>query len=284
MHLKNIIAILLTLISAGSVTAQEYEERVLDSCFVEVVYQRMRVTDTLKPKDDYELHDLTLRAGNKASAMYSAEGKTIDSLSAREPKVFLAIMMDRQRFREFADKNQHTVIYKLKEEGKTLTHDRFDLTNWKYEESIDTPRWEITDSVMVIDGINCVKATADYRGREWTAWFAPEIPFNEGPWKLWGLPGLIVRAYDSRGHYRFEAKSISVMPGGYVDYFDYSARRRLRTERLRALKEKRKDLQVSIAAQMRQTQIPKEIIDKVNVPKILEHRNYDFEETDYPHE
>ena len=284
MHLKNIIAILLTLISAGSVTAQEYEERVLDSCFVEVVYQRMRVTDTLKPKDDYELHDLTLRAGNKASAMYSAEGKTIDSLSAREPKVFLAIMMDRQRFREFADKNQHTVIYKLKEEGKTLTHDRFDLTNWKYEESIDTPRWEITDSVMVIDGINCAKATADYRGRKWTAWFAPEIPFNEGPWKLWGLPGLIVRAYDSRGHYRFEAKSISVMPGGYVDYFDYSARRRLRTERLRALKEKRKDLQVSIAAQMRQTQIPKEIIDKVNVPKILEHRNYDFEETDYPHE
>ena len=284
MHLKNIIAILLTLISAGSVMAQEYEERVLDSCFIEVVYQRMRVTDTLKPKDDYELHDLTLRAGNKASAMYSAEGKTIDSLSAREPKVFLAIMMDRQRFREFADKNQHTVIYKLKEEGKTLTHDRFDLTNWKYEESIDTPRWEITDSVMVIDGINCAKATADYRGRKWTAWFAPEIPFNEGPWKLWGLPGLIVRAYDSRGHYRFEAKSISVMPGGYVDYFDYSARKRLRTERQRALKEKRKDLQVSIVAQMRQTQIPKEIIDKVNVPKTLEHSNYDFEETDYPHE
>ena len=284
MHLKNIIAILLTLISAGSVTAQEYEERVLDSCFVEVVYQRMRVTDTLKPKDDYQLHDLTLRAGNKASAMYSAEGKTIDSLSAREPKVFLAIMMDRQRFREFSHKNQHTVIYKLKEEGKTLIHDRFDLTNWKYEESIDTPRWEITDSVMVIDGINCAKATADYRGRKWTAWFAPEIPFNEGPWKLWGLPGLIVRAYDSRGHYRFEAKSISVMPGGYVDYFDYSARKRLRTERQRALKEKRKDLQVSIVAQMRQTQIPKEIIDKVNVPKTLEHSNYDFEETDYPHE
>ena len=60
--------------------------------------------------------------------------------------------------------------------------------------------------------------------------------------------------------------------------------KRLKTERQRALKEKRKDLQVSIVAQMRQTQIPKEIIDKVNVPKTLEHCNYDFEETDYPHE
>ena len=284
MHLKNIIAILFTLVSIGSMAAPKYEERVLDSCFVEVVYQRMRVTDTLKPKDDYELHDLTLRAGNKASAFYSAEKKTIDSISQRDFSIYATMLMDSQRFREFSEKNQHTVIYKLKEEGKTLTHDRFDLTNWKYEESIDTPRWEITDSVMVIDGINCVKATADYRGRKWTAWFAPEIPFNEGPWKLWGLPGLIVRAYDSRGHYRFEAKSISVMPGGYVDYFDYRVGKRLKTERLRALKEKRKDLQVSIADQMRQTQIPKEIIDKVNVPKTLEHRNYDFEETDYPHE
>ena len=284
MHLKNIIAILLTLISAGSVTAQKYEERVLDSCFVEVVYQRMRVTDTLKPKDDYELHDLTLRAGNKASAMYSAEGKTIDSLSAREPKVFFAIMMDRQRFREFSHKNQFMVIFKMKPEGKIINHDFFDSSSWKYEEPLDTPRWEITDSVMVIDGINCVKATADYRGREWTAWFAPEIPFNEGPWKLWGLPGLIVRAYDSKGHYRFEAKSISVMPGGYVDYFDYGVRSRLKTKRIRALKTKRNALQVSIVARMKQKQIPKEIIDKVNVPKILEHRNYDFEETDYPHE
>lgn len=284
MHLKNIIAILLTLISAGSVMAQEYEERVLDSCFIEVVYQRMRVTDTLKPKDDYELHDLTLRAGNKASAMYSAERKKVDSITERDASLFLRIMMDNERFREFADKNQFMAIFKMKPEGKIINHDFFDSSSWKYEEPLDTPRWEITDSVMVIDGINCVKATADYRGRKWTAWFAPEIPFNEGPWKLWGLPGLIVRAYDSRGHYRFEAKSISVMPGGYVDYFDYRVGKRLKTERQRALKEKRKDLQVSIAAQMRQTQIPKEIIDKVNVPKTLEHSNYDFEETDYPHE
>lgn len=256
----------------------------MDSCFVEVVYQRMRVTDTLKPKDDYELHDLTLRAGNKASAMYSAERKKIDSITERDASLFLRIMMDNERFREFSHKNQFMVIFKMKPEGKIINHDFFDSSSWKYEEPLDTPRWEITDSVMVIDGINCVKATADYRGRKWTAWFAPEIPFNEGPWKLWGLPGLIVRAYDSRGHYRFEAKSISVMPGGYVDYFDYSARNRLKTKRIRALKTKRDALQVSIAAQMRQTQIPKEIIDKVNVPKTLEHRNYDFEETDYPHE
>ena len=284
MHLKIFITILFTLVSIGSMAAPKYEERVLDSCFIEVVYQRMRVTDTLKPKDDYELHDLTLRAGNKASAMYSAERKKVDSITERDASLFLRIMMDNERFREFADKNQFMAIFKMKPEGKIINHDFFDSSSWKYEEPLDTPRWEITDSVMVIDGINCVKATADYRGREWTAWFAPEIPFNEGPWKLWGLPGLIVRAYDSKGHYRFEAKSISVMPGGYVDYFDYSARNRLKTKRIRALKTKRNALQVSIADQMRQTQIPKEIIDKVNVPKTLEHRNYDFEETDYPHE
>lgn len=284
MNLKITIIVLFVTLAVCSAEAQKFEERVLDSCLIEVVYERMRVTDTLKPKDDYELHDLTLRAGNKASAMYSAERKKIDSISERDFKVFASIMTDRERFMEYSNKNQPMTIFKLKDEGKILTHDRFDLTNWKYEEPIDTPRWEITDSVKVIDGINCVKATTDYRGRRWTAWFAPEIPFNEGPWKLWGLPGLIVSASDSKEHYRFEAKGITVMPGGYVDYFDYSTRNRLRTERARALKEKRKALQVSIAAQMKQQQLPEGIIDKVKVPKRLEHRNYDFEETDYPHE
>ena len=78
MHLKIFITILFTLVSIGSMAAPKYEERVLDSCFVEVVYQRMRVTDTLKPKDDYQLHDLTLRAGNKEIGRESCRERVCD--------------------------------------------------------------------------------------------------------------------------------------------------------------------------------------------------------------
>lgn len=48
-------------------------------------------------------------------------------------------------------------------------------------------------------------ATADFRGRHWTAWFATDIPVSDGPWKLGGLPGLILEAYDKGHQYTFTA-------------------------------------------------------------------------------
>ena len=48
-------------------------------------------------------------------------------------------------------------------------------------------------------------ATADFRGRRWTAWFATDIPVSDGPWKLGGLPGLILEAYDKGHQYTFTA-------------------------------------------------------------------------------
>ena len=48
-------------------------------------------------------------------------------------------------------------------------------------------------------------ATADFCGRHWTAWFATDIPVSDGPWKLGGLPGLILEAYDKGHQYTFTA-------------------------------------------------------------------------------
>ena len=48
-------------------------------------------------------------------------------------------------------------------------------------------------------------ATADFRGRRWTAWFATDIPVSDGPWKLGGLPGLILEAYDDGQQHVFTA-------------------------------------------------------------------------------
>ena len=59
-----------------------------------------------------------------------------------------------------------------------------------------TPRiiWKISKESQKILGYTTYKATTKFRGRNYTAWFAPDIPYNYGPWKLSGLPGLILKA------------------------------------------------------------------------------------------
>jgi hypothetical protein len=71
-------------------------------------------------------------------------------------------------------------------------------------ETVERPQWKIYVDTCIILSYNCQKATAHFRGRDWTVWFTMEIPIDAGPWKFCGLPGLIVKASDSREHYVFE--------------------------------------------------------------------------------
>lgn len=66
------------------------------------------------------------------------------------------------------------------------------------EEPLPVINWKITGDTMSFAGQHCQKATAHFKGRNYEAWFAPDLPFRNGPWKLNGLPGLIVEAYDTK--------------------------------------------------------------------------------------
>jgi len=82
-----------------------------------------------------------------------------------------------------------------------------------YEEPMGQIEWTLVEECAdTICGYPCGKATAIYGGREWTAWYAPDIPVSAGPWKLQGLPGLIMAAKDSEGLHAFTA--ISFRSGG----------------------------------------------------------------------
>ncbi|PZR23539.1 MAG: hypothetical protein DI539_02740 [Flavobacterium psychrophilum] len=69
-------------------------------------------------------------------------------------------------------------------------------------------QWQITDETKTVAGLTCIKAVGDFRGRQWIAWFAPEIPLAFGPWKLQGLPGIILEAYDSTEKYAIKAYKV----------------------------------------------------------------------------
>lgn len=76
------------------------------------------------------------------------------------------------------------------------------------KDSIPKINWKISDETKKIGNFECSKATATFRGRDYTAWFSLEIPLPYGPWKLQGLPGLILEAYDTNKEIYFYFKSV----------------------------------------------------------------------------
>ena len=62
-----------------------------------------------------------------------------------------------------------------------------------YEPTLDIA-WVLADDTLTVSGYLCQQATATFRGVEWRVWYTEEIPSSAGPWRLRGLPGLIVKA------------------------------------------------------------------------------------------
>lgn len=60
-----------------------------------------------------------------------------------------------------------------------------------------------------IMGYSVQKATTQFGGRDWTAFYTPEIPIYDGSYKFYGLPGLILKIEDATGDYAFEIKAIT---------------------------------------------------------------------------
>ncbi|MDE5487450.1 GLPGLI family protein [Elizabethkingia meningoseptica] len=70
-------------------------------------------------------------------------------------------------------------------------------------------KWEIHPDQEKIGTYNTQKATTDFAGRKWIAWFTTEIPIQDGPYKFHGLPGLIIKLEDASQSHTFELKGIS---------------------------------------------------------------------------
>lgn len=81
---------------------------------------------------------------------------------------------------------------------KTYLFTRISSDSYKIEED-QKPEWKILPDKEKVGVYNAQKATTNFGGREWIAWFATDLPFQDGPYKFYGLPGLIVKIEDKTG-------------------------------------------------------------------------------------
>ncbi|MGQ2118526.1 GLPGLI family protein [Ornithobacterium rhinotracheale] len=86
------------------------------------------------------------------------------------------------------------------------------LSGMEYTIPTPTLKWQLQKDQKEILGYAVQKATTQYGGREWEAWFAKDIPLSYGPYVFNGLPGLILEVYDTENEHHFTATGMDNKP------------------------------------------------------------------------
>ena len=133
-------------------------------------------------------------------------------------------------------------------QGKTLYLDVISLDSYQCEETVETPDWQLVpDSTKEILGYQCQMATTRFKGRQWTVWYTEDIPLDEGPWKLRGLPGLVLKAYDAKLQYIFDGAGLEQLHGEEAVTLVNEKREKISQKDLRKLRD-RYDPSAALAA------------------------------------
>lgn len=155
----------------------------------------------LQPEQDIVL----LEIGKKVAKSYSYNLYQCDSLADVWAKE------GRRVRRNYPGYAQREVLYISMDDNtvSTLYRSFSDTPMPYYQEDIPMIAWVISQDKKQVLGYECAQAKAHYRGRSYTAWFAPDIPLGLGPWSFGRLPGLILEIYDDTGDIHFVAEGIS---------------------------------------------------------------------------
>ena len=255
---------------------------------LEVYYNKHLEKDTAQMGTQVQDTKMSLRIGGGYALFAATRNMWVDSLDVYNHEKYLELYFKLNPIGEpvwtplasFEDE----YLFKNMPEGKNTVYQGFGFNRYTYEEDIEPQKWILGDSVRSILGYECRLAECDYRGRHWIAWYAPEIAVSEGPWKLGGLPGLILEAYDTKRHYVFTALGMTTdVPGkvGIHIFTPLDISTIPREEYLR-FQWRRMNSHEDPAEKLRAAGIIKSK-KKQEEPVKMIYQHYDFEETDYPH-
>lgn len=86
-------------------------------------------------------------------------------------------------------------------------------STYRYTDNDIKLKWQLSSEEREIGNYKCKKASCTYRGRNYIAWYSPDIMLSDGPYIFTGLPGLIFELYDDKGHYTFSLNGLEKVEG-----------------------------------------------------------------------
>lgn len=171
-----------------------YTMEKLDTSVYAVTYNSSIMVDTLLRDNFYSTH--VLLVGHNVNKYLQKDKLTYD-LSRTKGSANLRVC-----------ENQHPAlfyetVYQHLDSGLTTTTERLCQDDFMVTEDTPIQEWSLIDEKKIIGDYMCSLAECHFRGRHYYAWYTEDIPMPYGPWKLGGLPGLIVSAYDIDHQYEF---------------------------------------------------------------------------------
>ncbi|MEL4307227.1 GLPGLI family protein [Joostella sp. CR20] len=199
----------------------------------QVVFSQINLKDTINYEFVYD---------------FSYQENNVDTLSKKTSTMVLKVannfsyyinnenMRLREMFSAYRGSNQMPVIksrpktrllyvvIKDFKKGELSFSDRIGTSYYYYTQPMNQFKWKLVNEEKDILGYTCKKATMQFAGRDYIAWYATDIPISDGPYKFNGLPGLILSIYDEKKHYEFTVRSIEKVSYFFAtkdEFFDH---------------------------------------------------------------
>ena len=198
----SIIVVFLLIISRFSVFSQTSK----DQAYLLIRYDETSISDTTDlQKKNYDV--MGLEIGKSMSRFYSisleeTQKALTEQLKQNNSLDFRALKTPKNR------RGKERVIYKNYANNQITSMEHLGFFDYTVQEPTLNIDWKIQNDTMQIIGYNCQKAICQFKGRNYEAWFTSSINVSEGPWKFTGLPGLILKVVETKGHFIFECKGI----------------------------------------------------------------------------
>lgn len=171
-------------------------------------YKFIHVNDTLQREKKHE-EAMVLYIGKEASLYSSYSGEMINEQLAKQMRdpafdgniTLTGSVRDTKESYYFRPADQvYCELYKISS------------VQYRLDDTFPTIDWKLTGNTKEIGGYTCQSAETHFKGRDYHVWFSPELPFPFGPWKLQGLPGLILEAKDSKDEVFFLYEGFDKLP------------------------------------------------------------------------
>lgn len=174
-----------------------------DTARVLIHYKYTWIRDTANRANSYT-ENMVLYVGQRAGAYRSYDGVVYKMQFKKAYADAAAASPDGNVRINRRGVGSNVEYYQYPNEQKLLTKDQLMMNSYVIDGPMPAISWKISNDTATFGGLHCQQATCHFKGRDYTAWFCPDLPVHTGPWKLNGLPGVIVDARDAKNEVVFK--------------------------------------------------------------------------------